>query len=140
VPLAVAGLPRDAVVAAFPSETSDSIPYLTRRSVFVAHETHMPFHTRYTELMRERMRALIHAYFATSAETLRDFRDRQGVTHLLVDRRNFETHPNYFAPFGPDLDREFAAGRASGFSALALAGKLGVFESRNWVLLDLRKL
>lgn len=137
---ALARLPKDAVVAAFPSETSDDIPYLTRRSVFLARETHMPFHTRYTELMRARARALIHAYFASSPATLRDFRDREGVTHLLVDRRNFEVRPSYFAPFDRAIRREFAAGSAKGFTALALTEKLGVFESGDWVLLDLSKL
>jgi len=137
---AIARLPKGAVVAAFPSETSDSIPYLTRRSVFVARETHMPFHTRYTELMRARMRALVHAYFASSPDALRDFRDREGVTHLLIDQRDFEHRPTYFAPFGRQIEREFAAGSASGFAALELAPKLHVYRSGDWVLLDLRKL
>ncbi len=137
---AIARLPKNAVIAAFPSETSDSIPYLTRRSVFLARETHMPFHTRYTELMRARARVLFDAYFASSVDTLRDFRDHEGVTHLLLNRRDFEARPNYFAPFDRRIARDFAAGKANGFAALELAPKLGVFARGDWTLLDLRKL
>jgi len=137
---AIARLPKNAVVAAFPSETSDSIPYLTRRGVFLARETHMPFHTRYTELMRGRARALFDAYFSSSTDELREFRERNGVTHLLVNRRDFADRPTYFAPFDRRIARDFAAGKTSGFAALALAPKLGVFTRGDWVLLDLGKL
>jgi hypothetical protein len=137
---AIARLPKTAVIAAFPSETSDSIPYLTRRGVFLARETHMPFHTRYTELMRARARALFDTYFTSSADALRDFRDHYAVTHLLVNRRDFATRPSYFAPFDRRIARDFAAGQANGFAALELASKLGVFARGDWVLLDLRRL
>jgi hypothetical protein len=136
----IAGLPRDAVIAAFPSETSDSIPYLSRRSVYLARETHMPFHTRYTELMRARARALFAAYFASRPSVLRQFRDREHVTHLLIDRADFESRPSYFAPFDVDIARAFDAGRRAGFAAPALAPSLAVFSAGDWALLDLRKL
>jgi hypothetical protein len=137
---AISRLPRDAVVAAFPSDASDCIPYLSRRSVFLARETHMPFHIRYTDLMRARAQALFHAYFASDAEALREFRDQQGVTHLLIDRRDFKHRPNYFVPFDREIALDFDAGKAGGFAALALAPQLSVFESHDFALLDLRKL
>ena len=136
----IAALPRDAVIAAFPSETSDSIPYLARRSVYLARETHMPFHTRYTELMRARARTLFAAYFTSDARVLRQFRDHEHVTHVLIDRRHFAARPDYFAPFDADIARDFDAGRHPGFAALALAPALGVFTSGDWALLDLNKL
>jgi len=137
---AIEKLPRDAVIGAFPSETSDSIPYLARRSVYLARETHMPFHTRYTELMRDRARALFTAYFAPDAGALRELRDRRGVTHLLVDRRHFTSRPGYFAPFDADIARDFDAGHRTGFAALTLTPSLAVFTSGDWTLLDLQKL
>lgn len=137
---AIAELPRDAVVAAFPSETSDSIPYLSRRSVYLARETHMPFHTRYTELMRARARALFAAYFTSDANVLRQFRDREHVTHLLIDRGHFKFRPSYFAPFDADIARAFDTGRRAGFAAPALTPSLAVFTTGDWALLDLRKL
>jgi hypothetical protein len=136
----IAALPRDAVIAAFPSETSDSIPYLSRRSVYLARETHMPFHVRYTELMRARARTLFAAYFTSDASVLRQFRDHEHVTHLLIDRGHFDSRPGYFAPFDADIARAFDDGRRAGFAAPALAPSLAVFSAGNWALLDLRKL
>jgi hypothetical protein len=137
---AIAQLPSNAVIAAFPTEASDSIPYLTRRSVFLARETHMPFHTRYTDLMRARARALIHAYFASDPAVLRHFRDTDGVTHLLVDRKQYRSRPDYFAPFDRQIARDFKAGQESGFAALKVEQQTAVFEAGDWALLDLRKL
>ncbi len=136
----IATLPKSAVIAGFPSETNDSIPYLARRSVFLARETHMPFHTRYTDLMRERARALFRAYFANNAGTLRDFRDRYGVTHLLLDRRHFANRPTYFAPFDADVARAFDAGKRNGFAALALGAGARVAEVGEFVLVELGRI
>jgi hypothetical protein len=112
---AIERLPPNAVIAGWPDETTDTVPYLSRRSVLVARETHMPFHRRFTELMRERMRALIAAYYATDPAPIRSLRNRYGVTHLLLDRRNFATSPAYFAPFEGEARAAFDAGRERGF-------------------------
>ena len=136
----IAALPRAAVVAAFPSETSDSIPYLSRRSVYLARETHMPFHTRYTDFMRARARTLFAAYFTSDPNVLREFRDHEHVTHLLIDRSHFAFRPGYFAPFDADIARAFDTGRRRGFAAPALTPSLAVFTAGDWALLDLRKL
>jgi hypothetical protein len=137
---AIANLPNDAVIAAFPSETSDCIPYLSRRSVFLAWETHMPFHTRYTELMRSRAQALFDAYFTSDPEVLRRFRERQGVTHLLVDARQLASQPGYFAPFNEQIGRNFKAGKANGFAVESLRAKTAIYEAGNYTLLDLSRL
>jgi hypothetical protein len=137
---AIARLPRDAVVATFPSEWSDCIPYLAKRSVYLARETHMPFHTRYTELMRARARALIHAYFTSDLDVLRQFRDREHVTHLLTYTPHYAFPPGYFAPFDAQIGQEFEAGKANGFAARQLQARIGVFESGDFTLLDLSKL
>jgi hypothetical protein len=134
---AIAQLPKSALIAGFPSEPNDSIPYLARRSVFLARETHMPFHTRYTELMRERARALFKAYFASDASSLRELRDRWGVTHLLLDRRHFVDRPVYFAPFDADVARAFDAGKRDGFATLALGAGAQVAEVGELVLVEL---
>jgi hypothetical protein len=112
---AVARLPPTAVIAGWPDETTDSVPYLSRRSVLVARETHMPFHRGFTELMRERTRALVAAHFATDPAPLRALGERYGVTHLLLDRRNFTRPPPYFEPFEAEARALFEAGRPRGF-------------------------
>jgi hypothetical protein len=137
---AIARLPQSAVIAAFPSETSDSIPYLDGKSVLVARETHMPFHTRYTDLMRERARALFKAYFASSPAALRELQQRYGVTHLLLDRRHFANRPTYFAPFDADVARAFDAGKRDGFFALSVSERARVASADEFVLVALERL
>jgi hypothetical protein len=138
---AIAWLPKTAVVAGWPGEVIDSVPYLTRRAAFITRETQMPFHTRYTRAQRARTRALIAAYFAGSLEPIRALRDDFRVTHLLVDRRHFERRPTYIAPFEPEIARAFDAARnQGGFAALALATRAEVFRSGPLLLLDLQKL
>jgi hypothetical protein len=111
----IAALPADAVVAGWPDETTDTVPYLSRRSVLVARETHMPFHRSFAELMRERTRALIVAHYATDLAPIHALRDRYGVTHLLLDRRLLAAPPLYFEPFETEARARFEAGRGKGF-------------------------
>ena len=103
----LAELPKTSVVAGWPGQAIDNVPYLSRRTAFVTRETHMPFHRRYTELIRERMRAFVAAYYASDPEPLRALHRRYGVTHLVVDRKHFAAPPPYFAPF----DAEARLGR-----------------------------
>ncbi|HVR20233.1 MAG TPA: hypothetical protein VMS65_11070, partial [Polyangiaceae bacterium] len=114
----LATLPKTSVIAGWPGFAIDSVPYLSQRTAFLTRETHMPFHRRYAELMRERMRALIAAYFASGPEPLRTLHRRYGVTHVLVDRRHFHAPPPYFAPFDVETRAAFALGRARGFELL----------------------
>jgi len=137
---ALARLPKEAVIAGFPDETTDSVPYLSRRTVFVARETHMPFHEGFAALMAQRMRALTDAYFGTTADPVRTLRDRHGVTHVLLDRRHHRAPPPYFVPFGAEVTRAFERGRAGGFFfANAPAGAL-VYELGEYRLFDLSRL
>jgi hypothetical protein len=134
---ALARLPEDSLIAGWPSETTDSIPYLSRRSVLVAWETHMPFHTAFTEQMRARMRALTEAYLATTPEPVYSLRERYGVTHLLVNRRHFEVPPAYFAPFEDEARARFERGRTLGFF---LEDQMPVLTHGDLVLFDLSRI
>jgi hypothetical protein len=137
---AIAALPRECVVGAFPTETSDSIPYLARRSVYLSREFHQPFHVRFTDLMRARARKLFAAYFASSPRALVRFRDEEHVTHLLINAHHFRSRPSYFAPFDHDIAAAFAEGQRHGFAALGLTGQLSVLRAGDYTLLDLRRL
>ena len=119
---------------------TDTVPYLSRRSVLVARETHMPFHLRFTELMRERTRALIAAQYATDPAPLKALRDRYGVTHFLLDRRNLTAPPPYFAPFDTEARAAFEAGRASGFVVAKVRPEALVLTLGDYALLDLSRL
>lgn len=136
---AVASLPPTAVVAGWPDETTDTVPYLSRRSVLVARETHMPFHLRFTEQMRERTRALIAAHYATDLAPLRALASRYGVTHLLLDRRNLATAPLHFAPFEAEARAAFTAGHAKGFVLASVPPAAVVARAGDFTLVDLSR-
>jgi hypothetical protein len=137
---AIAALPPGAVVAGWPDETIDSVPYLSRRSALVARETHKPFHLHFTELMRERLRALIAAHYATEPAALHALRERYGVTHLLLDRRNLEASPLYFAPFEAEARAAFEAGRPRGFALQRLPSSAVVGTFGDYQLVQLSRL
>jgi hypothetical protein len=136
----ISRLPKTSVVAGWPGFAIDNVPYLAQRTAFVTRETHMPFHRRYTELMRERMRALAAAYFASGPGPLRSLRSRHGVTHLLVDRRHFESPPPYFEPFGSEARALFEAGKARGFELERVARTSAAIESGGLFVVDLARL
>lgn len=137
---AIATLPKTALVAGFPGGAIDNVPYLSRRSAFVTRETHMPFHTEPTRMLRERTRTLLRGYFATSREELVSFRDRARVTHLLIERHHFLAPPPYFAPFGSEVAAAFSRGKSAGFEVERVLERARVAEAGGLVLLDLSRL
>jgi hypothetical protein len=136
----IARLPKTAVVAGWPGFAIDNVPYLARRTAFVTRETHMPFHRHYTELMRDRMRALIVAYYASDPEPIRSLHSRYGVTHLVVDRRHFDVPPPYFAPFDAETRAAFEAGKAKGFELRRVVERGGGIETDGLLLVDLSRI
>jgi len=96
----VSKLPEDVVIAGMPRSSIEDIPYYSRRAVLLTRETHQPFHRDFIIETRERMYALIDAYFATDEARIRELAERYGVTHMLIHRGHFVGRPpNYHAPF-----------------------------------------
>jgi hypothetical protein len=122
---AIAALPNESVIAGWPGFAIDNVPYLSRRTAFMTRETHMPFHIGYTMLMRERMRALVAAYYASDLRPLSTLHRRYGVTHLIVDPRDFASPAPTFAPFDAETRAAFERGKERGFAVLRIAPKLG---------------
>jgi len=100
----------------------------------------MPFHRQYAELMRDRMSALIAAYFASDPEPIRTLRRRHGVTHLIVDRRHFDAAPLYFAPFGMEARTMFALAKPKGFELGRVVARGGAIETGGLLLVDLSRI
>ncbi len=121
----IAALPNESIIAGWPGYAIDNVPYLSRRTAFLTRETHMPFHVGYTALMRERMRALVAAYYAGDLAPLSRLHRRYGVTHLIVDPRDFVSPAPTFAPFDADTRAAFEHGKERGFAVLLIAPKLG---------------
>jgi hypothetical protein len=137
---AVRKLPKRALVAGFPRGAMNDLPIATERAAFLTREVHMPYHTGMTLLMRERMQALIDAYFARDLAPIRRLRDQHQVTHLLVDTRHFAGEPpSYFAPFDTRIGERFRAARGD-FAALKAREAASVFRHGARFLLDLERL
>ena len=134
-------LPRSAVIAGFPSGIMDDVPLGALRTAFVNYQMFMPYHQGMTRLMRERVSAVIDAYYSPDLDALKVLRDRYGVTHFLYDpgRANGSS---LFRPFGAQIKRQVARLKArDAASALATySGPAVVFRQERYVLLDLAKL
>ncbi len=137
----VARLPRDVLVAGWPTGPVEEIPLFSRRRVLMNEEVHQAFHKGYVEEMRHRMRRLVDAYFATSLKPILRLRDELGVTHLLIQRSHFGSRPpRYFRPFNHLIARRLSAARKKGFELPRQIEASKVFSFRDYVLLDLSRL
>jgi len=138
---AVRQLPKQAVLAGWPSGPMDNIPLVTRRRAFLTEETHQAFSRGFADEARGRMRALIDAYFASSPDGLLALRDQFGVTHLLVDLQHLgDTPPWYFAPFDQWIPPAHEAMRETGSEVLRQLESAEVFRHENMVILDLGRI
>lgn len=133
----LASLPKDAMIAGWPSGVVDNIPYVVRRQVLVNFECHQAFHVNYTLEMRRRTEAIIGAYFANSAGPLEALRDKYRVTHLLIDLDHFQGQtPQYFKPFDESIKRA-AAQHEAGYEVLRQAERSIKMHDGHHVLIDL---
>jgi hypothetical protein len=122
---AVRQTPKDAVFAGHP-ELMDNVLTFGRRNVQASFELAHPWLTGYWRRYEPRLRDLFAAYYATDAETVRDFAGRYGVDFMVVDERHFRPEfvagKPFFAPFD-GLVRELAARAALSGRGFALLDK-----------------
>ena len=141
---AITALPKDILIAGWPAAEIRNVEYVTRRNVFLTAATHQVLHLTYMKAMRVRMDALFEAYLSTDAAPLYRLKQEFGVTHLLVETRDFtdpKHPPEYFAPWrariGPRLaeikGKEYLMNRS-------LQEKAAVYNQNGFILLDLAKL
>jgi len=141
---AIAALPKDAVIAGWPVGVLRKVEYVTRRNAFLTGDLHRVLHLSFLKTMRERMDALFDAYLSTDAAPLYRLRQDFGVTHLIVEIRDFtdSNHaPEYFAPWRARIPSRLA--EIKGRELLldkSLHKKAAVFNHDGIILLDLSKL
>ena len=133
------GLPKDVLIAGWPTDV-DSVPYVSRRQVFISFELHLIWHQGCADEMRRRMRALIDAYFATDLRPLLQLRDEFGVTHLIFQQSRLDEPPTYFRPFSVWARKAFNEGVGKGFEIPRQIEATTVFSDGPFVVLDLRRL
>ena len=141
---AIAALPKDVLIAGWPAATIRNVEYITRRNVFLTAATHHVLHLTYMNLMRERMNAMFDAYLSVDAAPLIRLRQEFGVTHLLVETRDF-TDPNhapeYFAPWRERIAPRLAEIKGKEYLMNpTLHQKAAMFNHDGMILLDLGKL
>ena len=83
--------PKDAMVASLAQEVRN-IPTFSKRSILVAREYALAYHTRYYAQMQERASDLIVAHYSADLSTLQSFIRKYGITFLMVDRKAFNSH------------------------------------------------
>jgi hypothetical protein len=128
-------LPKDALLAGFPTQTDD-IPLLARRRVLISREAHQVFHEGYLLEMRRRMAALVAAYYATDLGPVERLRDALGVTHLIADRQHYgDAPPRYFPPFEADMQAAWRTARVRGAVVPTLPR---AYDDGRWLVVDLR--
>jgi hypothetical protein len=137
---AVAELPKSALVAGWPYGVMDQVPLVSKRTAFLTRQLHIPYHAGTTLLMRERMRALIAAYFATESAPIEKLRDQYGVTHLVIELALLKGEPpKYFEPFDKDIRHAVEAAKGKPYAVLQALGGAEVFRDRKYAVLDLAR-
>jgi len=141
---AIATLPKDVVIAGWPVGELRKVEYVTRRNAFLTGDLHQVLHLTFVKAMRERMDAMFEAYLSTDAAPLYRLRQEFGVTHLLVETRDFtepEHPPEYFAPWRARIHPRLAEIKGKEYLMNgSLQKKAAIFNQNGLILLDLAKL
>jgi hypothetical protein len=141
---AISVLPRGVLIAGWPIGLVQKVEYVTRRNVFLTLDIHQLFYLEFVKVMRERMDALFDAYLSTDAAPLYRLRQKFGVTHLIVDTRDFtdpKHAPEYFAPWEARIQPRLQKIKGKEYLLnRQLRQTAAVFDQNGLLLLDLAKL
>jgi len=141
---AIAALPKNSLIAGWPVGPLRKLEYVTRRNVFLTGDLHQVLHLNFMQAMRERMDAMFNAYLSVDEAPLRRLRQDFGVTHLIVETRDFTdpTHaPEYFAPWRSRIHSRLAEIKGEEYLLKdTVHRKAAIFDRDGLILLDLAKL
>ena len=141
---AIGRLPMDSVVAGWPVGPLRKAEYLSRRNAFLTGDLHQVLHEKFLLGMRQRMDAVFDAYLSTDGAPLLRLRDEFGVTHVIVDTRDFvdpEHAPEYFSPWRARIQPRLRAIKGKEYLLdPELHEKATIFRQDSLLLLDLKKL
>lgn len=141
---AVAALPKDSLIAGWPVGPLRKAEYISRRNAFLTGDLHQVLHESFLLTMRQRMDAVFDAYLSTDAAPLKRLHHEFGVTHLIVDTRDFtdpEHAPEYFSPWRARIQPRLRAIKAREYLLNpSLEEKAAIFRRDSLLLLDLKRL
>ena len=139
-------LPKNALVAGWPGDKASSIidfvPYQAKRKVLVSFFQNYGSNLNYVMIMRERMNALIEAYFSDDVSKLIMLRDKFHVDYMVVQESDFskDTPPDYQIPFKTKIKDVWDANPEKHFVLLELASKNHLYASDGIYIIDLTKI
>ena len=84
--------PTDSLIASL-SDEANNLPSFAQRSVLVAEEYAIPYHTGYYTEFRQRLADATRAQYSPDIESIRSVIQQYGISHWLLDRPAFE--PTY---------------------------------------------
>jgi hypothetical protein len=141
---AMAALPKNAIIAGWPVGEIRKVEYVTRRNAFLTGDLHQVLHLNFLKAMRERMDALFDAYLSVDVAPLHRLRQEFGVTHLIVETRDFtdpKRAPEYFAPWRSRIQPRLKEIKGKEYLMNGtLHERAAVFNQNGLLLLDLAKL
>jgi len=116
----ISDLPKDTMIAGWPTGIIENIPYVSSRSALLNRETHQAFHKSYILNTRLRMLAIIDSYTDPRPTALLALRDRYNVTHFIVENKFLDKNNlKYHKPFNI-----YTNARLSDTSAIPFIGTL----------------
>ncbi len=141
---AIAALPKNSLIAGWPLGPLRKLEYVTRRNVFLSGDLHQVLHLNFMQAMRASMDAMFDAYLSADEAPLRRLRQDFGVTHLIVETRDFTDPihaPEYFAPWRSRIHPRLAEIKGKEYLLKeTVRRKAAIFDRDGLVLLDLAKL
>ena len=84
----IASLPQDSFIAGDPF-IMDDIPLLSKRKVYLSHESSLPYFRKYNEEIRRRTLDLFKAYYCRSFNDLLEFSQRNKIDYFVVRPEHF---------------------------------------------------
>lgn len=97
----ISSLPRNSVVAGWPTPVLDAVPLFSNRSIFVGQETYQLFHKKYLQIERERMRATLTLIFTDSPQNFENTVNKHSVDFLLLPKGIHQADCNRLKIFRP---------------------------------------
>lgn len=132
--------PKDAMVASLAQEVRN-IPAFSKRSILVAREYALAYHTRYYAQMQERASDLIAAHYSPDLSVLQSFIRKYRVTFFMVNRKAFNPHyierdswMQQYQPAAAEALDQLERGTVPALSNLMTT--CAVFENEEYVVLS----
>ncbi len=132
------------MIAVWPAEKSQFIPYFAFRSILVGFEQHQIFHEDFVREMRRRTETLCYAYAQGNPHALRFLAEHYNVRYVVVKTGHIDPQPHgyqYFVPFDALLYMIYKNGVVRDLPGLIhQMPETIVYADSNFTLVDLNKL